>query len=341
MSLEPCFPEVVPAPGNFLPKNHRKGRYRGDDLCLPLVALTEPDQAFLRDIYQRLEGLFAVLKRQQLDPSSSAEARAQTHIARIDVDELLGWVQALGKRSLASCPSELMSKTLHDLRGGAMNALLGHLQLTRLAPPDTLGLRQLFFLTRDHLKIMRNALLGLDDPKREADLETKLHSVDLIAEKWQHALIWGTDRSVQLEVDCAYHGNIAECCVEFGALDRVLYNLVNNACRHTASSEVKLSIHNCSESADQPDDLRFVVSNAVTAADRHHLQARGDLRSLFQPGVSSTGSGFGLTVAMDFVANAYGLLRREDALRDDYLGARLTAENQFEIWFYWPVAADV
>ena len=97
--------------------------------------------------------------------------------------EELQVVRAFGPSSLAADESELMAKTVHDLRGGAMSALLGQLQLAELQTPDEPALRQLFFLTRDHLKIMRNALLGLDDPKREADLQTRMHSIDLIAEK--------------------------------------------------------------------------------------------------------------------------------------------------------------
>ena len=129
--------------------------------------------------------------------------------------------------------------------------------------------------------------------------------------------------------------------MEFGALDRVLYNLVNNACRHTASGRVKLSIHSHPVGDEQPDDLRFEVSNPVDEADGRHLRNRGDLAALFQPSVSSTGSGFGMTVALDFVSNAYGLPQREQALAGRYLGARLTPENDFVAWFHWPVADDV
>ncbi len=316
-------------------QNFRKRRYRGDNVCLPLPAFAEVDRRYLRTIYQFLEELFARLQPNHGNPIRSLD------IDREQIDAMVERVQALGQKSLQTSPSELMAKTLHDLRGGAMNALLGRLQLAGLQAPSELGRRQLFFLVRDNLKIMRNALLGLDDLKREADLLPKMHSIDLIVEKWQDALIPSGDRSTQLQVSCDFHGNIAECCVELGALDRVLYNLVNNACRHTSSGEVKLSIHGLTDEEDQPADLRFEVRNPVGRADRQRLCDRGDLRTLFQPGVSSTGSGLGLTVVLDFVLNAYGLGGRSQALEGDYLGAHLTPEDDFVVWFHWPVAEDV
>ncbi len=341
------MPQVVALPASSVAdtssslKNFRKGRYRGDDFCLPLSDFAEPDQVHLLTLYRFLEDLFAVLKRQH---DSNTPANRSAALAWLDAQEtsaVVKMVRGLGVSSLAGSPSELMCKTMHDLRGGALNALFGHLQLAAMHAPDELELRQLFFLVRDHLKIMRNALVGLNDAKRQADLETRMHSIDLIVEKWQHALVQGADRQTSLEVDCNFHGNIAECCVEFGALDRVLYNLVNNACRHTASGKVTLTIRSFPAGVEQPDDLRFEVRNPVDSADRQRLLDTGNLRALFQPAVSSTGSGFGMTVALDFVSNAYGLSGRERALEGDYLGAQLTANNHFVVWFHWPVAADV
>ena len=55
--------------------------------------------------------------------------------------------------------------------------------------------------------------------------------------------------------------------------------------------------------------------------------------------VSSTGSGFGLTVVADFVAGAFGLRDRAEALRKRYLGANLDGQT-FRVWFHWPIASD-
>ena len=320
--------------------NHRRGRYLGDDLCLPMSEFAGSDRDRIREIYRFLEKMFVPLRAHERASTDEMLARLQAFVDAEDTEGILGVVRRFGAASLALRPDELMAKTVHDLRGGAMTALLGELQLAGLRRLDHPAARRLFFLTRDHLKIMRNALLGLDDPKRQADLTPKMHSVDLIAEKWQHALVNAAERQTHLEVACDFHGNIAECCVEFGALDRVLYNLVNNACRHTASGEVKLQIHGHSDGLGEPDDLYFCVSNPVDDREEQALAARGDLNGLFAPGVSSTGSGYGLTVAADFVTNAFGLSGRSHALDGGYLGAQL-ADREFRAWFHWPVAADV
>ncbi len=55
--------------------------------------------------------------------------------------------------------------------------------------------------------------------------------------------------------------------------------------------------------------------------------------------MSSTGSGFGLTVVADFVAGAFGLRDRAEALRERYVGAILDGHT-FRVWFHWPMAHE-
>ena len=320
--------------------NHRRDRYRGDNLCVRMDEFVEVDQDLIRSSYRFLEEIFVPLKRYHVSGDQTALGQIQSTVDGLEMNEVLDTVRHLGVASLESNPSELLGKTVHDLRGGAMSSLIGLLQLAQLVPLNRLKAHQLFFLTRDHLKIMRNALLGLDDAKRQADLLPTMHGVDLIIEKWQHAVLGNNERQTRLEVESDYLGNIAECCVEFGALDRVLYNLINNACRHTVSGEVRLAIHGRPAGGAQPDNLRFSVSNPVAVEEAHQLSERGDLRLLFEPGVSSTGSGLGLTVAADFVQNAYGLRSHRSALDGRYLGARFH-QGEFHAWFHWPIAADV
>ena len=58
---------------------------------------------------------------------------------------------------------------------------------------------------------------------------------------------------------------------------------------------------------------------------------------LFEPEVSSHGGGYGLTVLADFVAGAFGLRDRVEALRERYAGAILDGQT-FRVWFHWPAA---
>ena len=98
-----------------------------------------------------------------------------------------------------------------------------------------------FYLTRDHLKIMRNALEDVDTVARERDRTARDHGARLLFEKWSSALhrLPG-DRSARVEVDSTYEGPVSRRCLEFSALDRVLYNLMNNAVRFTANGVVTL-----------------------------------------------------------------------------------------------------
>jgi signal transduction histidine kinase len=314
--------------------NSRKRRYLGDDLCLPLSEFTIVDQERVVALYNFLEEKFALLESAR-DITADRLTRISGFVAAQDVRVLIRQVQAFGGESYAALSSELMAKTIHDLRGGGLTLLLNRLQFAQMGEMNAEIARSLFFLTRDHLKIMRNALLGLDDAKREEDLLPKLHGIDFIVEKWKDAMLGAEERQIQLEVESQFDGNISECCVEFGALDRILYNLINNACRHTSADEIRLSI----VPLPKTPDLRFVLTNDVNARDEARL-ARSDLRELFKPGVSSTGSGLGMTVAADFVANAYGLGSRDVAVKKEYLGAKVR-EQQFIAWFHWPIAPDI
>ena len=103
-------------------------------------------------------------------------------------------------------------------------------------------------------------------------------------------MLGAEERQIRLEVESHFKANISE----FGALDCILYNLINNACRHTCAGKIRLSIL----PLPKEQDLRFVLSNGVGSSDETRLAQR-DLCELFKPGVSSTGSGFGMTVAAD------------------------------------------
>ena len=208
-------------------------------------------------------------------------------------------------------------------------------------------------LVRDHLKIMRSAVTGLDDARRDADRQPKCHDMKLMLEKWHECVVgpkWH-EQPVRMHVDCRYEGALTECCLESAAIDRIFYNLVNNACRHSAGARLDMTIFPVPEPPGEC--LRFVLSNEVDARDGTFLkaliQAGGadsvdmginlSLLSLFEPAVSSTGSGFGLTVVADFVADAFGLRDRHEALRERYVGAILDG-NTFRVWFHWPMATQ-
>lgn len=312
-------------------RNYRSRRYHGDNMALSTSALTAGDQASIRRLYSFLQGLFKAL-------SVDEEARRfafQTFLDGEDLDALIAELRTLGAASCEADPSPLVVTAMHDVRGGGLTPLIGQLELWRLGVLEQWPGDSLYFLTRDHLKIMRNALLGLDDAKRNEDLEIKVHGTDFFVEKWNGSVLAAGERKVLLEVDCPQPVAISECCVEFGALDRILYNLINNACRHTSGTSIQLVLFPVPD--PHGENLRFVLLNSLSSGDQAHLHG-ADLQSLFRAGVSTTGSGFGLHVAAEFVTNAFGLPTQDEAVGGGYLGAQLLDEK-FAIWFHWPIVA--
>ena len=331
--------------------NRRRTRYVGDDVCVALDSLAGRDRTLLTQLYGTLCELLSCMVATNTDDSQKWQEVirwTETH----SLDRIIDEVRELGVASYAQDSGEDLAKALHDLRGGALSALLGRLQLMTFLPQNESELQTLFVLTRDHLKIMRNALVGLDEPRRNADRSPRSHDASLILEKWHDAVVGPKWRElpVKMFIDCRYKGALTECCLESAAIDRIFYNLAGNACRHAVGGRLDMAIFPVSEGPE--GCLRFVLSNEVSEEDAKFLRSllpndnnrtdRGSGKSLyklFEPTVSSTGSGFGLTVAADFVASAFGLKDRHEALRERYVGAVLE-DQAFRVWFHWPIASD-
>ena len=332
--------------------NHRRVRYAGDDLCIALDQLAARDAALLRRLYQRLSELLFTLADTATTDAQKWE-QIQSWIERYDLDRIIDEVRDLGSASHAQNPGEKLAKAMHDVRGGALSSLLGRLQLLGYLRVTPDGLNILFVQARDHLKIMRNAIVGLDEPRRQADRTPKAHAMKLMLGKWHESVVgpnW-RDRPLRMEIDCRYDGPLTECCLESAAIDRIFYNLATNASRHAADQRLSMVVFPLPEPPGEC--LRFVLSNQVNEADatrlRSLIQAGGadsvdrgtgeSLFALFEPEVSAHGGGFGLAVVADFVAGAFGLRDRAEALRERYVGAILDGQT-FRVWFHWPKAHD-
>ncbi len=324
--------------------NFRSVRYAGDDVCVSMDRLVARDQALVRQLYQELTEILYVIADEATDDAQKW-AGVERWLARHDLDLMIDGVRELGTASYALHGDEKLARAVHDIRGGAMSALIGRLALQAEAEKDENHLKVLFVLVRDHLKIMRSAMVGLDEPRRNADRQERIHAVGLMIEKWQESVVGpkSRDRPVRMVVDCRYEGGLTQCCLESAAVDRIFYNLANNAARHVAGDRLDMAIFPIPDPSS--DCLRFVLSNPVGAEDAaflHSMRASspdGNLLRLFDPQVSSTGSGFGLTVVTEFVAGAFGLGSRSEALRRQYVGAVLD-EDTFRIWFHWPATRE-
>jgi len=214
------------------------------------------------------------------------------------------------------------------------------IELGQVRPDD---IERIYLLIRDHLKIMRNCLPDLDPVRTARDIELRAHGVDLLLEKWQHADYRLPDGQASITVDARYNGVVADRCVEFSALDRVFYNLINNATRHSADRRVMVGIFPIFEC--ETPSLRIVVANRIDLLQRTALEQRFGLQwsDLFYGGFTfssdgSSGHGFGLAICAELVANAYGLPNGPAAIGGGYVGARPHGDL-FVAWFHWPIAA--
>ncbi|NJO06876.1 MAG: hypothetical protein HC876_15890 [Chloroflexaceae bacterium] len=250
-------------------------------------------------------------------------------------------MQKLGAASYGQSQHPNLGRVVHDIKGGGFLALSIYLQLLEFGLYGEDDFSRLFFLTRDHRKIMRNAVQQIDPAGEIRDSQEIEHNVSLLAEKWYDALHQVRDGTVaaRIHLDCRYTGSISESCLEFAALDRVLYNLINNSAQHTADGQVYFAIFPPDEDTVPPADLRFVVYNRSTPEHLRLLAQRYDetMGELFLGGFTTGGTGHGLRICAEFVTNAYGLQSVEQAIAERYCGAARIDEF-FVNWIHWPTS---
>lgn len=317
--------------------SYRALRYDGGAMGASLDEFPAAERALLSRMYAGLQATFATLRsHEDLDATAIA---ALSGLYQDVWRDLVPAVRSLGETIPREVATPRVRQILHDVKGGAFQALAVYLQLLALGAAPLEQLHRMFFLARDQLKIMRNALPDIDPEGSARDEEQRLHAVELLVEKWHGADHRLAGRAAAIEVDCRYSGAIAERCLEFSALDRVLYNLINNAAAHSADGRVRLAI--LPVPADAPQHLRIAIANAVTPEQRRAVEARfpAGPGALFAGGFTTGGSGLGMRICADFVCNAYGLGGVEQGLAEGHFGAAFRDE-QFIAWVHWPLAAD-
>lgn len=308
-------------------RNRRRIRFNGDGMGIATSQLTSQDREIACRIYQAVRAV-ADLRGCEYGPQTS---RMHSAIALLADDDFVISAQRLGQSTREANIDETQLAPLHDVRGGALAALISVAFALRrgvqTASLDTCGL-----LARDHCKIMRNALPDLDPPRRQYDMQTHYHGVEEFVLTWDGATLCPDGRPVQVQMHCEYTGGIAASCLENAALDRVLYNHINNAARFTANGRVALWIFSVGHGA-----VRWVVSNAMRECDSQWLAsaAGANLCVLYRGGLTRGGVGAGLAICADFVASAFGVPHPQIAVNEGYLGAAVV-DGEYHAWFHWP-----
>ena len=314
--------------------NYREDRFRGDSNRSHLLEYHVTDKEILLRIYQILQSVFEEMLQGHHD---------HTHICQVltaharQRDLITEDTRRLGIATLEANQNHRLAQVIHDVRGGALQSLLIRWEMFTVLPDRTTGLSAVFFLLRDHLKIMRNCVADLDPMRFTADAARKDHGTDLLLEKWTNADFYGSNIPAHIDFDCTYEGTLCESCLEFSTLDRIIYNLLNNAARNANDRVVQFHILPI-PTQETVENLRFVIANQVSSEHAMRLKAAlPDLGQLFGSGFTTGGHGVGMSIVADFCTQAFGIYDDGKAREDRYYGAQWIDDN-FVAWFHWPVA---
>jgi signal transduction histidine kinase len=318
--------------------SHRARRFIGDTVSSSIIDFVAEDRERLQSGYQALLRLLHSLERNK-DSGMNGWVEVRQLLEQVGWKQVVKDMQLFGNATVDDHNTHRLEAVIHDIKGGSFVALVINVQLFEMGIAKPTDLLRMFFLTRDHLKMMRNAVPDLDETLYQRDLMQHAHSVRLLVEKWSQAVHKLENAAAQIVLECEFDGNISERCIEFAALDRVLYNLINNAVRHSADNRVYLSIFPLSDEQDQ--NVRFVIYNQIRPEHQALLRAQfGDqIHQLFKGSFTTGGSGLGMQICADFVADAYGVGSVQRCVEQGYIGARVV-DQYFVTWFHWPVAAD-
>jgi hypothetical protein len=313
----------------------RHGRYQGEEERVQMEVFAPEDQGLLKQIYRSLLGLSEILKPFH-DKHADCREALSFYVTTSAYQNLTEQVAHLGHATSVGMNGPQTDRLVHDLRGGAFQALSFRLQLFAVAPDKTPGLQSLYFLVRDHLKIMRNCVEDLDAERFYRDSISQDHDAQLLVDKWSEAEFHAVRTPVQINLECYYQGTLCESCLEFSSLDRIIYNLMNNAARYTADGQVYFYVVPIPE--EHPENVRFVVANLATDEQRRILTRKfgNDLTTIFEGGFTTGGHGIGTRICADFCAHAYGIHDFDRARQGGYFGARWIGDY-FAAWFHWPV----
>jgi K+-sensing histidine kinase KdpD len=324
---------IAPILQDLAPQNltvYRSERYDGGGFSVSIHDFPGGDQDTILQVYHQIKGLYDVWLYMQ-DGPDYALLKSQIE-QKFNRPEFLKLAQQMGQvAQVNQIASPMLRKVIHDIRGGGLTILVGCAQLLALFPEDESLVTQAVFTARDHAKLMRNAIYDLDPVVTQADERLKIHPIDDFVYKWQDSSFQVHNKSVQVVVRCTFSGNITSRCLETSAIDRILYNYINNAARFSHDNKVQLSIFPVGDGL-----VRWVVRNALSQNQLAWLQETvgTNFGILFKGGLTHGGQGIGLSNCADFVAASFGL-EPDEAIKQAYLGAKVR-NTHYYAWFHWP-----
>lgn len=318
--------------------SYRTSRYQGGEFNVRLDRdLGDEEVELVTEFYNELKRLLELSrpKPESLVHEASRAAALESFFENTRLIRLASELEQVAVGAERTADRQLV-QILRELTGGAFHGIYAIVQLTRARETPVEGFSSLYYLTRDHLKIMRTLIPDLDPVARAKDEQTQTHSIELMTEKWDGARFRADNRVIEVRFDSSFSGNVAERCVEFAEVDRLIYQLMQNAVQHGMGEMLQCQVDTCDGGAN----LRWVLTNPISPESRLRLlELIADGHSLFDAGTSLNGKGWGLNVVAQSVSNAYGLAGNAFGEEVGYYGVRIGKEH-FVIWFHWPVAAE-
>ncbi len=333
MDIQLIEPEQHDAPKGARTPEVPRGRYLGDGHDIRLSDLLPVDADFALEVYRRLDRIY---QRWRVSPRRPDWSAVFPLAQQLHEDDFMVAAITWGDATAQAEPTNTrLLAVLHDLRGGGFTAALCEaqiLQLARGSEDSHRELQSIVYLARDHAKIMRNAIVDLDPDARAADLAENPHDLRSFVTRWDGARHVLGEHRVAVSARADQNTGLASCCLETSAIDRVLYNLVNNATRFAADSKVEIEFLHVT-----PRVVRILISNSLSGDQAEWLEETlsKDPHALHRAGVTRGGAGFGLANAAHFVSSAFGV-DPTTAVEYGYLGSEVRG-RRYTAWVHWPV----
>lgn len=316
----------------------RRSQRRTYESTLSLYDVTLPTRRAIRKLYRHLIELTYML-RPWLDtpdyPTAVAETRLRTFVRTAKWPRIIETLLHLAP--LTHRNNDRVLRVIHDIRGGALTSLTLYLQMAEQGDLLARDIPQMVLLANDHAKILRSMIVDLDRIRYTLDELFVPQPIDVIPATW-HAKHYRipSGHTAWLTVECPVQGYIAESMIELAALERVLYNLVNNAVLHCAQPQVSIRL------APSPlfsDMVMIEVANTIDGAQYQRLAQMcpdANWNRLVHDAFSTTGSGLGLGICADIVAHMCGMDHIAQVITAGHFHVHVTP-TRFHVQFAWPL----
>ncbi len=305
-------------------RNFNQSRSQGHEATYLLSRFPKSEAELIRSVYQDLcrWRLKAGDPEQWCGPEQALEV-----LKELGPTDFVSRVSSLG-RGLQERPPAL-GRVFHDLRSGGVGNIVAFMDYGFIEIEDA---RVAVRLAKDHAKMMRGVFEDLEPEQRAYDEARRVHHISSYVQAWEGRRLPSVKGKVELQVTNSFEGFFSERCLETSALDRVLYNLVNNAVRFSQDLKVDLVFFPTSKEV-----VRICVLNRVSEEQSEWLETNLQHNgiALFQGGLTVGGTGIGLSSCAQIIGQVFGVDETELLVERGYVGATIL-ENEFCAWFHWP-----